>query len=93
MDQLRQQNKALAPMFGSVGTAAGLDVGKAAQASSAVDDASTKLEELTKAHMEKHPGITEAQAEAAVLETAEGGALYDQIAKAGTHTVAADIAA
>jgi len=90
-DQLRQQNAALAPFFKGVGTDTGHDVSKQAQAGGA-DDASTKLDELTKEYMEKHPDVTEAQASAAVMETPEGIDLYTKIAKGSTHTVSAEAA-
>ncbi len=76
---LKAQNDRLGPIFkarGVSGTGEVIDI-----TGGGADDPQTKLDELAKKHQEAHPGMTIEAANAAVLETPEGSALYSQIEK------------
>ena len=85
-EQLRQQNSALAPFFGSIGTDSGNDVGKAANASG--DNADQKLDELTKKYIEANKGTSYEKAYAAVLQSPEGAEIYTQQVQMAQHAPA-----
>ena len=72
---LKSQNAQNSPMFSFAGTVDGGDVAKAG------DDPQTKLDALAKGIQEKNPGMSDAKAQAEALKTADGAALYGEIAK------------
>ena len=73
---LKAQNAAQASAFTSFGVSAG---GETAKTAAGGGDAQAKLDELTKAFQKDHDGMSFEQAQAAVLDTAEGAEIYAQI--------------
>ena len=84
---LKSKGDGISKLFKSLGTA---DPGASDDAEG--EASSDKLEKLAKAYQKDHPELSYEQAEARVLDTPEGAALYDDITERGTHVIS-DVAA